>query len=287
MQNLRYCGVRPSISVVLTTYNALNDLECVLAGFSRQTVDPVEILVADDGSSLDTVASIDKWRPRIGARIRHVWHPDTGRRKAAINNKAAQHARGDYIAFIDGDTIPHSYWVQDHLERSRPNRVLCGRRGRLGPKISPTITPEFVAEGGLEAWFGCVGQSARSRDSRKLARSIRMPFAVSWLIGLKPRKLMGCNFSLPRKAFFDVNGYDEEFSEYGGEDRELEARLRCYGMRMVPIINRGCVFHLHHEPHRVRPDVRAHCDALIALNRLRCERGIDSHAESDLGILKS
>ena len=274
-----------SLSVVLSTYNALRELECVLAGFSRQTVDPIEILVADDGSSLDTVASIDKWRSRIGAPIRHVWHEDRGRCKAEINNKAARHARGDYIAFIDGDTIPHSYWVQDHLERSRPNRVLCGRRGRLGPRISPTITPKFVAQGGLEAWFGCVGQSARVRDSRKLARSIRLPLLASWIIGLKPRRLMGCNYSLPRKAFLDVNGYDEGFNEYGGEDRELEARLRRYGMRLVPIINRGCVFHLHHKQERVRPDVRARCDALIALSRLRCEAGIDSHAEDDLGIL--
>jgi glycosyltransferase involved in cell wall biosynthesis len=270
-----------TLSVVVTTYNAPRALGCVLAGLSRQSVAPLEILVADDGSTGETASCIEYWRPLLPAPLHHVRHEDKGYRKATIVNKTMLQAHGDYAAFLDGDTIPHRHWVKDHLERSRPNRVLCGRRGRLGPEITPTITPEFVVAGGLEEWFGPVGRSARARDSRKLARSIRLPFVVSWAIGLKPRKLMGCNFSLPRAAFVAVNGYDEEFDVYWGEDRDLGERLRNSGMRMVPIINRACVWHLHHTESRMSPELHALRNAKIALRRTRCENGMDAHAGAE------
>jgi len=270
-----------TVSVVVTTYNDPRALGCVLAGLSRQSVAPLEILVADDGSGPETAACLDHWRPLLPAPLHHVWHEDKGYRKATIVNKTVLRATGDYVAFLDGDTIPHRHWLSDHRERSRPTRVLCGRRGRLGPAITPTITPEFVAAGGLERWFGPVGKSARARDSRKLARSLRLPFFASWLIGLKPRKLMGCNFSLPRAAFVAVNGYDEEFDVYWGEDRDLGERLHNSGMRMVPIINRACVWHLYHPESSMSPELHALRDAKIALRRTRCENGMDAHAGAE------
>ena len=276
-----------TLSVIVTTYNATHALECVLAGLSRQTTAPLEILIADDGSTDETVASIEKWRSRLPVPLHHVWHEDKGYRKATIVNKTVLHAKGDYLAFLDGDTIPHRHGVRDHLMRSRPHRALCGRRGRLGPRITPTITPEFVAGGGLEEWFGPVGKSARAHDSKKLARSVRLPYVVSWTIGLKPRKLMGCNFSVPRAAFIEINGYDEEFDIYWGEDRELEARLKRLGLKMVPIINRACVFHLHHTESRMSAELHALRNAKIASERVRCEVGLDSHGEDDRGVIRN
>jgi len=276
-----------AFSVVVTTYNASQHLACVLAGLRRQSVAPLEILVADDGSTEETAQTIEQWRPLLPAPLHHIWHEDAGYRKGTICNKAVLAAQGDYVGFLDGDTIPHRHWVKDHLERSRPTRVLCGRRGRLGPKITPKVTPEFIEARGLEEWFGPVGSSARSRDSRKLARSLRLPFFASWVIGLRPRKLMGCNFSLPRAAFEAVNGYDEEFNRFRREDRDLELRLQNFGMRMVPIINRACVWHLYHPELRVSAELVAERNEMLARIRTRCERGMNAHAGTDDCLLKS
>jgi len=276
-----------SLSVIVPTYNATRQLECVLAGLSRQSTAPTEILIADDGSTPDTEAGIARWRDLLPAPLHHHWQEDKGFRKGMIVNKAAQHAVGDYLAFLDGDTIPHRHWVKDHLRRSRPSRVLMGRRGRLGPRITPTITPGFVARGALEEWFGPVGRSSRARDSRKLSRSVRLPFLVSWIIGLKSKKLMGCNFSLPREAFVKVNGYDEDFEFYGGEDRDLGVRLANLGMRMTPIINRACVFHMHHEESRLSPEQHAYIAAKCALGRTRAEIGMDARERGEACLLKS
>jgi len=276
-----------TLSVVVTTYQAPRALACVLAGLSRQSEAPLEILIADDGSTEETLDVIESWREHLPAPLHRIWHEDLGYRKATIVNNAVARARGDYIAFLDGDTIPHRHWVKDHRRASGPRRVLCGRRGRLGPRITPTIEPDFVAAGGLEASFGSIGRSARTRDSRKLARSIRLPLPLSWIIGLKPRRLMGCNFSLPREAFVAINGYDEEFNIYWGEDRELAARLKRLGMRMVPIINRACVFHLHHPEFPMSADMHARRNAKIASDRVRCELGMDARAHEGHGSLRS
>ncbi len=61
---------------------------------------------------------------------------------------------------------------------------------------------------------------------------------------------MGCNFSLPKAAFIEVNGYDEawEGSALLSDDFDLGLRLQQARYKLVPIINAGIVYHVYHPP---------------------------------------
>jgi GT2 family glycosyltransferase len=113
------------------------------------------------------------------------------------------------------------------------------------------------------------------RDTRRLARALRLPSWVSCVLRVRRRTLMGCNFSLPRAAFAEVNGYDEHFENRVGEDTELGDRLARAGYRLTPLLNRGCVFHLHHPQRSCCPASRR----LLALRRaqqpVRCAYGLE------------
>ena len=179
--------------------------------------------------------------------------------------------------FLDGDCIPHRHWLKDHLIQARSHRVLCGRRVRLGPEITSTVRPEMVELGALESRFGAVANSARKRDTRRLGRGIRLPLWLAWVLRARPKKLMGCNFSLPRLSFEAINGYDEELDVYWGEDTDLGVRLKNLGCSMSPLINRGCVFHLHHSASKMSEELHRWRDERVALNRVRCDMGMDRH----------
>ena len=74
------------ISVIVTTYNREDALAAVLSALSRQTDRGFEVMIADDGSLPATAAVVERWRPRLGVALGHVWQEDRGFRapKSAI-----------------------------------------------------------------------------------------------------------------------------------------------------------------------------------------------------------
>src|SRR5262245_18116247 len=95
---------KPLVSVIVPAYNC--------AAFVRQSIDsvlqqdygPMEILVVDDGSTDDTVKILGEYGDRI-----KVLHQANGG-PAAARNRAVRAARGEYLAFVDGDDL----WLPGH-----------------------------------------------------------------------------------------------------------------------------------------------------------------------------
>lgn len=127
-------------AVIVCTYNAPRQLELVFEGISRQTRKPDELFIADDGSTPETTELVRAWADRLELPVHHVWHTDRGYRKPRIVNEAARRASAEHLIFLDGDSVPHSRWVEDHALAANNGRVLCGRRVKLGPELSPRVT---------------------------------------------------------------------------------------------------------------------------------------------------
>ena len=233
-------------SVIITTYNKPRELELVLCGLAAQIVAPAEILVADDGSSPETAALIKKWSSQCDTPIKHVWHEDRGFRKSKICNEAVKQARGNYLIFLDGDSIPHPNWVGDHIVAARTNTVLCGRRVRLGPAVSDQIDLQFVRSGQLTIFSQRLIFSALGGDTKRYLLGIRLPTIVARCLHPTERRLMGVNFSLDKKLLEKIGGIHEADGKRCREDAELEIQLISAGVTRYPLINRAIVFHLYH-----------------------------------------
>ena len=241
-------------SVIVSTFNQPHELELVLCSLNMQEVTPLEILIADDGSTSETSEIIKMWSKKSKVPIKHVWHEDIGNRKSKINNKAVSESTGNYLLFIDGDSIPHRFWVNDHITSARQDTVLCGRRVRLGPKISSEINLAYVQSRKLESVVGPLLTSSLQRDTNRYLLGIRLPKGLARCFHPKERRLMGVNFSLHKTLFEQVGGYNEfggelyETTENVREDALLEIQLLKAGVIRYPLINRGIVYHLfHHE----------------------------------------
>jgi glycosyltransferase involved in cell wall biosynthesis len=92
---------RPSVSVILPTYNRAALIGEAIQSVLAQTYRDFELVVADDGSTDDTELVIGAYAdPRI------VYIPsEVNRGIAAARNLALTHARGRYIAFLDSDDV--------------------------------------------------------------------------------------------------------------------------------------------------------------------------------------
>jgi len=96
-------------TVLVDTYNYGHFIEEAIDSVLAQDFPPeqMEILVVDDGSTDDTAARIRKY----GDRIQYFYKPNGG--QASTLNFGIARARGDIVAFLDGD----DYWLPGKLQR--------------------------------------------------------------------------------------------------------------------------------------------------------------------------
>ena len=110
-----------TVSLLISTYNRPDALFLVLESVRKQSVQPNEIIISDDGSKSDTKIVIDNFKSKNDTIIKHVWHEDKGFRLSEIRNKAIASAKFDYIIQIDGDIILHEKYIENHLRFAKKN----------------------------------------------------------------------------------------------------------------------------------------------------------------------
>ena len=269
-------------TVVIATYNQPRELELALVALSRQTQHPAEVIVGDDGSGSETRDLIQRYSTSLPFPLRHAWQRDVGYRKARVINEAVRMAEGDQIIFLDGDSFPHPAWVADHMKSANERHILCGRRVKLGPKLSPEVTTEDIENGSFDSAFSpMILKSKLAGDTQRLGLAVRMPRPIARIMHPRPRKLMGVNFSLPKSAFVAINGYNEEWQVYGHEDRDLELRLIRAGYPRKALLNRAVVFHLHHPEREKSEETMRLIRAAEESTEVRCAHGYDLEGAFD------
>jgi glycosyltransferase involved in cell wall biosynthesis len=252
--------MQPKISIIIAVYNAVRSLELVLAGYCRQSARDFEVFIADDGSDSEVRLFVDAFSRQAPFPIRYVSQPDKGFHKSRILNQAVSATSAPYLIFADADCIPHCRFVAAHWNFRADRTVLCGRRVNLSPQVTAALSPKDVLAGKLERISpgrfldALLGRANRWDEGVEL----RNPTIHRW-INYKEPTLQGCNFSAERSLLEEINGFNEDFVGYGGEDTELEYRLRLTGADFRWVRHRAIQYHLHH---RTRSGTQANLEVL-------------------------
>ena len=72
----------------------------------------------------------------------------------------------------------------------------------------------------------------------------------------------------------EINGFNEEFLGYGGEDIEFEYRLRLAGARFQWVRHQAVQYHLYHTPRRVITTNLEIVERTKRLGRAACSKGL-------------
>jgi len=171
-----------------------------------------EILIGDDGSSPDYK---EKYKSLEGDFVRLI-SSEKNIGRASIRNKLALEAKGDYLLFIDADTMlsgtAESYFLK-WLPMMSIYRVLCG--GMIYRESAPS-DPDKLLRWKYGKW----------RDQRKASEKNKNPYA---------------NFStfnvLIDKSVFSKIRFNEDLKQYGYEDTLLGYQLKKAGIDILHINN--------------------------------------------------
>jgi len=228
-------------SIIIPVYNRLKELECCLVCLLQQTYNEFEVIIADDGSSVDTLGLVKKFIPDLN--IKYFWQPDRGFRAGQARNRgvALMDKRSDTIIFLDSDIIIKKDWLKtyDKLHRKYPECIVCGRYDFLLPMhvrvedvmnrfdevVSNRLPIRFIPRG--ELLGADIRQSLFKRDKKLRNKKKERPKSGSG------GALFGGNVLIPKKAFLEVNGFDEKIIGHGGEDSECGMRLDEVGYKFI------------------------------------------------------
>lgn len=215
---------RPTVSVVIPTFNRWGVLRETLEALARQTVKPLEVVVVDDGSSDGTWENLQAWQRANEPRLRLVALRQDNAGPAKARNAGLTKARAELVVFIGDDTIPEADFLQAHLEAHRCLEGACAVVGLTewdGERMRVTPFLEHVNLSGEQFAYGLFHHGED------------MAFTCLYTSNLSvPRQLLG------EKPFH------EGFRHAAWEDAELGYRLSLRGVRIV-LWTKARTRHLH------------------------------------------
>lgn len=168
----------PTVSVVMSVFNATPFLREAIESILAQTFDDFEFIVINDGSTDRSTATLDYYQQR-DSRVR-IYHQEN-RGLIASLNRGCRLAKGLYIARMDADDVAMPNRLRHQVERMRENAAL----GLLG---------------GAAEWINAAGRSLGIHRYPGTDQAIRSalkqgsPFAHSSIL-------------MRREAFISTGGY--------------------------------------------------------------------------------
>lgn len=103
---------QPLVSVLIPVFNGERTIGRAIRSLLSQTYEHWEAIVVDDGSSDQTLKILRKFQDE---RIKTFSHPkNLGR--AAARQTALDHAKGEFIAFLDADDFYHPHKLEIQLK---------------------------------------------------------------------------------------------------------------------------------------------------------------------------
>lgn len=231
------------IALLISSFERPRHLQCALASVAHQegVSDGLEVVVTDDGSCDDTIAVVAEFAASVAFPVKLATHDHAAFQLARCRNDGALVSTAPYLLFSDGDCfLPRDHLAQ-HLLRRRPGVVMAGDCCRLPVDVSARLDAAAIARGD---WCRCDLREERRRLSRQYHKA-RLYNLVHHRT--KP-KLIGNNVGIWRQDYVSINGYDERFVGWGGEDDDLRLRLRRHGLAIRSILKWTWTYHLWHPP---------------------------------------
>ncbi|TQV87327.1 glycosyltransferase [Aliikangiella coralliicola] len=234
-------------SVVIPTYNSEKILSYTLESLIQQSLDvnQFEVIVCDDGSSDNTKECVKSYRSQLD--IHYLFQEDKGFRAARARNMGLNKAVGKNIFFLDSGVILERAALQQHATAlsSQSHDINIGFCH--GFEEFESTENEYLKLIELLDFVTVFKRLSGARDAvdcrQRLLKEIGHKngfIAHPWLM------FWGGHLSCSTELLKSVDGFDEKFTRWGGEDVELGLRLYREGHRFS-LLEDALAYHIPHQ----------------------------------------
>ncbi|HAH23387.1 MAG TPA: glycosyl transferase family 2 [Prolixibacteraceae bacterium] len=225
------------ISLIISTFNKPEYLFHCLKSITELKEFPDEVIIADDGSGEETTQLIEQFKAQFPVPFIHIRQEDEGFRLARNRNNGLLTSTGDYLIFIDDDLILHPLFIADHRHYAMQGCFYCGSRVRIGPKKTAVLMKNHRNR--ISFW---------ESDIQSRLSALRIPFLHKIITGpgYTPNRLRGCHMAFWKSDLISINGFDERYTSWGGEDSDIAMRMMHSGVKRINLKWAAICYHLYH-----------------------------------------
>lgn len=273
------------ISIIVPVYNRIENLKYLIYCLKRQTSQIDELIIADDGSSVDVVNFLKKEVNDLNSTVKYIWQKDLGFRKTRALNNAVKEARGEILIFLDQDVILPFNFIEIIKKNMKKEYFLPFKIYWMNENERKNFNKEKFEYSDL---------ILRKEEIKKQILMSKIK-NIKYYLGLKDRgsNIVGAAFSLFKDDYIKVNGFDEEYRGWGKEDDDISWRLYKAGLKSRHISLKYPIIHLWHysDPSKKSGDMNESLFSIkkekLNKNNYRCKYGYDnSYDKDEIKILK-
>ncbi len=203
----------PRASIVIPVHGALaHTVACLRAIAAHPPRDAFEVIVVDDASPDDTLAQLAQVE---GIRV-HAREQNGGFIPAC--NDGAALARGEFLVFLNNDTVPQPGWLDALLDTFKDHIEI----GLVGAKL-------VYPDGRLQEAGGVVFADSSGWNYGRFEDPDDCRFNYVRDVDY----VSGAAIALPRALFAQLGGFDVRFAPAYYEDTDLAFAVRGAGLRVV------------------------------------------------------
>ena len=205
----------PDVSVIVVSWNGRRYLEACLRAVEGQRDVRTEIVLVDNGSTDGTADLVRSTFPRV-----RIVRLEQNRGFAGGNNAGAHEARGEFLAFLNNDTVPESNWLSTlrlGIDREAGFALVTSRIVYMhDPGVIDSAGDGLFRAGAAFKWHH--GERIETAET---------PIEVFGVCGA------AC--LMPKAVFDELGGFDADFfASHEDVDLSYRARLHGYRCRYVP-----------------------------------------------------
>lgn len=222
----------PLTSLVIPVHNALSELKTCVASIRRNTPEPHELILVDNGSN----AAVRRYlRSLRGARV--ITNRENRGFARAIN-QGMRAARGRYIAWVNSDLVLTPDWLKGMLDCAQADDSI----GAVGPFTNRTVGAQVVPAPNIPEMNIAALEIFAAAWAQKHARQRQ-----------QVHRLVGFLLLTKRHVVDKVGQLDERFGLGTYEDFDYCLRIRQAGFKLS-IAKDVFVFHHEHKSFKSTPD---------------------------------
>jgi N-acetylglucosaminyl-diphospho-decaprenol L-rhamnosyltransferase len=230
----------PTLSIIISCYNTRDIVrDCLNSIYQSPPSEPFEIVLVDDASSDDTSGMVRASFPDV-----HLLRNESNKNYSYSNNRALDHARGQFLLLLNNDTIVPPLaldgmiaFLRDHPDAGMVGAKLLNEDGSIQWSVKAPLGASAALFGSrsiVSKWF------PNNRFTRHhlmhIDRHPTQPFVAGFV--------SGAGSMMPREVFEKVGGLDQQFFYHVDADyckRINEAGYKCYYLPTASIV------HLNHK----------------------------------------
>lgn len=292
----------PRVHVVIPTHTTRHLAACV-GSMAHQSLKPESVVVSCDTDDPAIAALLREWGPRLAVRLLHVSRAHKGyAHPGQVRNngvRAVQRVVGlredDVVLGIDGDIVLAADAVERHATLAEGGaELVLGFRANLSEAATAGVTAEAIFAGADLGKLASKGEleSLAQRQARYEKNLALRELCPKFLRGVfvKPHKpkLISAHYAVRASKLLEVNGFDEEYRDYGYEDDDLGRRLHGANARCAIGVRDIRAYHLWHPTRAPKSPMDAPGYVRFRQQGLpvRAARGIENPMPQDEPVVK-